>query len=459
MAKIAFFHNALGKTDGVSLEVDKWRDVLQRMGHEVIYCAGNDDVEGIHVIPELSFMHPETYDLIQNATVKLKDYDEKTLEIKIYQQAAIIKKQLLDFIEQEKIEILIPNNLLSVGYHLPALIALSEVIEEKKLPTINHNHDFYFEDSGEVEPTCQTSWDILDKYSTPQRENVINLTINKIAQGELKKRKGIEATVVPNVFDFSQPQWTMDEYNEDFRKQIGLGLNDIVLQQATRVMDRKGIELAVDVVAALNQPEVRALLEGNILYNGKSFGSSNKIVLLCTGRIEKFGISHDYQSLLQERADSQGVDLRFVGEVVKHSRGQKDDGRKVFSLWDSYLHSDFVSYPSYWEGWGNQLIEAVFANRPVMLFEYPVYQSDLKSSGLDVVSLGGEIETRDKNGLVHASLEKIQQAADEIAKILIDAERYQQIASHNFEVCKKNYSYDTLHDIISHLLKKLGVQS
>lgn len=37
MAVISFHQNRLGRTDGVSLEVDKWRAVLRdRMGHQVI---------------------------------------------------------------------------------------------------------------------------------------------------------------------------------------------------------------------------------------------------------------------------------------------------------------------------------------------------------------------------------------------------------------------------------------
>ena len=44
--------------------------------------------------------------------------------------------------------------------------------------------------------------------------------------------------------------------------------------------------------------------------------------------------------------------------------------------------SDFVTYPSLWEGWGNQLLEALRARLPLMLFEYPVYQADIKSKGL-----------------------------------------------------------------------------
>ena len=77
MSRVAFIHNALGKTDGVSLEVDKWRVVLERMGHEVFYCAGNDDVEGVFCIPELSFNHPVTYKILRNATVKLTDYNSE----------------------------------------------------------------------------------------------------------------------------------------------------------------------------------------------------------------------------------------------------------------------------------------------------------------------------------------------------------------------------------------------
>lgn len=191
MSRIAFFHNALGKTDGVSLEVDKWRTVLERMGHTVLYCAGNDDVAGVYCIPELSFHHPLTYKLLRNATVALTDYpDGEALRRDIEQAAAELKQKLLQFIRREEVDVLIPNNLLSVGYHVPAVLALSEVIAETKLPTIVHSHDFYFEDSGEVEPTCQAVWDILDKYAPPRGENVKNLVINRLAQNLLRQKKG-----------------------------------------------------------------------------------------------------------------------------------------------------------------------------------------------------------------------------------------------------------------------------
>lgn len=45
------FQNRLGRTDGVSLEVDTWRAVLHdRMEHHVWYCSGNADVPGNYVM-------------------------------------------------------------------------------------------------------------------------------------------------------------------------------------------------------------------------------------------------------------------------------------------------------------------------------------------------------------------------------------------------------------------------
>ena len=52
------------------------------------------------------------------------------------------------------------------------------------------------------------------------------------------------------------------------------------------------------------------------------------------------------------------------------------------------------------EGWGNQLLEAIRAKLPIMLFEYPVYLADIKGKGLRVVSLGDQISGKDQHGLV-----------------------------------------------------------
>ena len=433
MSRVAFIHNALGKTDGVSLEVDKWRVVLERMGHEVFYCAGNDDVEGVFCIPELSFNHPVTYKILRNATVKLTDYNsEEELKREIEGQARTLKKDIINFIRENKIEVLIPNNLLSVGYHIPAVLALNEVIKETKLPTIVHSHDFYFEDSGEVEPTCKTVWDILDNNAPPQGKNVKNIVINYLAKKQLEQKKGITAEIVPNVFDFKQNAWEKDEYNRDFRKNFGIKENDIVFLQATRILDRKGIESA-----------------------------DSRNILLCAGYVENFGISGNYYENIKKKAVEKGVEIKFIGSHISHSRG-KINGEKIYSLWDSYVYADIVTYPSLWEGWGNQFIEAVFAKLPIIAFEYTVYISDLKKVGFDIISLGDKVKAYDELGLAVLPENIISEAVQKIISVLQDKEQYKKIVDKNYKLAENNFSLEELEKIVRRIMQELndvGVKS
>lgn len=72
---------------------------------------------------------------------------------------------------------------------------------------------------------------------------------------------------------------------------------------------------------------------------------------------------------LKQKIAQTGVDALFIEELIESDRLMRD-GQKVYSLWDSYVYADFVTYPSLWEGWGNQLLEAIRARLPFLLFEY-----------------------------------------------------------------------------------------
>jgi glycosyltransferase involved in cell wall biosynthesis len=283
------------------------------------------------------------------------------------------------------------------------------------------------------------------------------VVINRIGQQALKERRGLESRVVPNVFDFDREPWQEDEYNRDFRQAIGLTANDLMFLQATRILDRKAVELAIDVIAELNKPENRAKLEGP-LYDGRRFGPNDRIVLVCAGYVEGIGLSNDYPANLQAKADELGVDIRFVGERVEHDRGTDDQGRKIYCLWDSYVQADFVTYPSIWEGWGNQFIEAIYAKLPVVIFEYPVYVSDLKQVGFEVVSLGEEIAGQDERGLVRVAPERLAEAAAGVIRYLKDADARQAAVDRNFEIARQHFSMQALARIISELLVESGIK-
>ncbi len=459
MARIAFFQNRLGRTDGVSLEVDKWRRVLtERLGHKVWYCSGNDDVPGNYIVPELYAQHPMTWKILRNGTVELTDYErEVDLEQDIYNHADTLEMRLNRFLEVNAIELLIPNNLCSGGFQPAAAIAFHRVIRRSGLPAIIHSHDFYFEDSGEVNATCQSIESIYERYFPTKLPAVQHVVINRIAQSHLRERKNLDATVVPNVFDFDQPAWVRDDYNADFREQFGIGHDDLVFLQATRVLDRKGIEMAIDIVAELDTPARRKPLAGAATAAGGRFNESSRIILLCGGIVETIGISGNYWDALKAKAAERGVDMRHVGDRVAHSRGEAD-GRKVYSLWDSYVDADFVTYPSTWEGWGNQFIEAVFAKLPVVLFEYPVWVSDLGPVGFDVVSLGRETTGTDARGLVTIDPQRVAAAADEVVDILTNPARREAMVEKNFTLGRDNFSLGNLQTLIEKLLTGAGLR-
>lgn len=111
----------------------------------------------------------------------------------------------------------------------------------------------------------------------------------------------------------------------------------------------------------------------------------------------------------------------------------------IWSFWDAYSVADVITYPSILEGWGNQLLEAVFAKKVIVLFEYDIFRSDIKPVNLDYISLGDAYDTID--GLVYVSSKIVNEAACEVLNILFDSDRYKEAVEHNFEVCRENFGF------------------
>ena len=442
--KIALAHFRTGQTDGVSLEMDKWRHVLEENGHEVVYISGTPEAE--IYLEELFYKNEKNLKFVDNAYRKLEDYqNEKELEAAVKKEAALIAKKLESKIKEAGIELLIPNNIFSLGWNLPAAVAFEKVIERLSLKTIAHHHDFYWERELYSNPVCSFVDDLLEEYFPPQIEEIEHVVINKIAQRELKKRKGLNSTVVPNVFDFKQPLWQEDQYNQDLRKKLGIKEDDLVVLHATRIAERKAIELAIEFTAKLQNEN----LSGS-LYDSRSFDEENRVVFLLPGLTED---NDQYQEFLDQQAEEHKVELIWADELFAHQR-QQQDGEKIYSLWDSYAISDLITYTSIKEGWGNQLLEALFAKKPVVVLEYPVFQSDIKEHNLELASLGGEYSRR-KDGYIKIEEEKYEPALKEALKYLKDGDYRKKAVEKNFETAAENFSYQRLEELLKGLLKQL----
>jgi hypothetical protein len=142
----------------------------------------------------------------------------------------------------------------------------------------------------------------------------------------------------------------------------------------------------------------------------------------------------------------------FIEDFVDERRIIRN-GQKIYSLWDTYVHADFVTYPSLWEGWGNQFLEAVRAKLPIMLFEYPVYVADIKNKGFRVVSLESKIAGHNKNGLAMIQPGVIETAADQAVELLTNAKIRQETLEHNFMIGQKYFSMAALYTYLEQLMR------
>ena len=120
----------------------------------------------------------------------------------------------------------------------------------------------------------------------------------------------------------------------------------------------------------------------------------------------------------------------------------------VYALYpDIYSMADVVVYPTGWEGFGNQLIEAFAAGLPSIVFEYPVYKEDIAPKGFEIVSLGDRIlDKRDAAGLVLAPHEVLEAAAERTLTILGDPQEYRRIAARNAELGAHHFGPPVLDD-------------
>jgi len=449
MSNIGMLHFKVGSTDGVSLEMDKWKLILEEMGHTVHYAGGDlGTLEGT-LIEEMYHHRPDSRKLYDNTFIALTDYDIPSYEAAFNELAAKNEARLRAWIEEKEIDFLIPHNIWSVAANPTVAPALTKLVRELQIPTFTHNHDFYWERVDGVALTCRAAVDLADFHLPPRDPLIKHGVINSLAQKQLRERKAIDSIVIPNVFDFDAPHWEADEYNQDFRERIGLRENDVFILQATRITRRKGIELAIDFVAALNSPERRAKMVGEGLYNGRSFTEDSRIVFVLAGYAQDD--TTGYVGELRDKIAQTGIDALFIEDVVDGRREMRD-GQKIYSLWDTYVYADFITYPSLWEGWGNQLLEALRIKLPFLLFEYPVYTADIKQSGLQAVSLGEEVTSWDKNGLAQVPQKAIEQAADQAVALLTNSERHQEMVEHNFQVGKKYYSMDALRKYLTDIM-------
>ncbi len=411
--RIGIVGTRLAGVDGVTFEAAKWESVLERMGHEVRLCAGEIDAlrPSARLVPAMHFTYPQAARV--TAAAFDPDSDPTAVRHEVERLADLLLPVLRNWVEAQGIELVIVENAWAIPMQLPLAVALRRLIEESGLPAIGHHHDYWWERERFAE--CVVP-DLLDYAFPPDLPNVRHVSINSLAARQLEERRGIRSTVVPNVFDFESPRPRRSPgVRSRLRRELGMADGGLLVVQPTRVVRRKGIELAIDLVGRLGDPDA---------------------LLLITSPAGDEGL--DYLVQLERLAERAKVRLRYAADRFVPDDLEGQPIRPAHSLHDAYLAADLITYPSLYEGYGNALVEAVFYGVPVVVNRYPVYDADIRPLGLRMIEIQEAIT---------------DETVEEVKGLLANPRRIREIGRQNFEIGRRHLSYQVLRRRLRSLLK------
>lgn len=381
--------------DGVTLESVKVANVLESLGHSVVWFAGRLDGEfspGVEV--------PAAYfDTAANSSLNDRVFGHQTCTAatldEIDEQAEHLRSELADFVRHHDVDVLMPQNASAIPMQVPLGVAISRYLEATQMPALAHHHDFGWERSR-FWPNAIGA--LLEEAFPPSHPGLGHLVINSIARSELLDRKGLGSRLLPNIMDFSTAPEPADP--ERFKQLAGLAADDVVLLQPTRMVPRKGIEDSFELAARLGDDAIKVVVTHPEPDEGE-----------------------DYVDELCASAQRLGVNFRVV--PVGADLGA--------TLSDAYAAADLVTYPSRIEGFGNALLEALYFKRPLLVNRYPVYVTDIEPLGVEAIEMDGRIT---------------DEVVAAVAALLEDPEKWSGAVERNYEIGRRHFSYS----VASHVL-------
>jgi glycosyltransferase involved in cell wall biosynthesis len=175
--------------------------------------------------------------------------------------------------------------------------------------------------------------------------------------------------------------------------------------QPTRVVPRKWIERAVELVSLL--------------------GLSNPRLVVSHEAGDEGGL---YAKRVLEYAQRLDVGVIYMGEKVGSSRCFKANSDKKYTIDDVYQSADLVTYPSGYEGFGNAFVESIYFKRPIVVNRYSIFVEDIEPCGFDVIPFEGFVT---------------KEIGDRIMQFL-EPENVRTTVDKNYELGQKYFSYEVL---------------
>jgi len=309
----------LGGPDGVSVQAATWGRALERLGYTVRRVAGAL-VDGVRpgdvVVPGLG-VSAETAPGPEGQPPAGVEPPEP----------AVIREALAGC------DVVVVENVLSLPLNLVAAGALAEalgrILEDGGARVVLHHHDLAWQRSETAHVSTLP----------PLLPGALHVTINDFSRAELADR-GLPAVTVRNAFDLDAPPGR----REAARAALGAGPDDLVVLQPTRAVARKNIPLAL------------ALAEGL----AERRPASGAVTFWLPGPAED-----GYAPALERMVARARVPVLMTRPGDLHLAGAPSN------MADAYAACDLVVFPSTeGEGFGQPVIESVWARRPLAVARY-----------------------------------------------------------------------------------------
>jgi len=299
--------------------------------------------------------------------------------------------------------------------HVPLGLAITETIAETQIPCIAHHHDFYWE---RLRYSVNAVNDYLCMAFPPNLPNISHVVINSEAREQLALRTGISSCVIPNVFDFDNPpSFDLDKAHE-FKAALGVKPDDRIILQPTRVVQRKGIEHAIELVKQLDDPKIKLVVSHEAGDEG-----------------------YEYANWLKTFAKEHCVDLHMVMVNITDPWNEKRKPDNTYSLKDVYAFADFITYPSLCEGFGNAFLEAIYFKKPLLINRYATFVRDIEPHGFDLTVMDG-----------YLSVETVQS----VKEVMNSPKRKQVMVDKNYQIASRHFSYHTLRNRLNFVMNDLN---
>ena len=411
MKRIGFVSTRIAGTDGVSLETFKWYQVLERNGYECFFFAGQLDTppDKSMLEPKAHFEDPEILEMHNQFFGTCRR--DVSLSKRVHELKEHLKKKLYEFCKEFEIELLIPENALAIPMNIPLGMAITEFVAETCIPVIAHHHDFSWERKRFLINAVQ---DFICYAFPPNLHTIRHVVINSAASRELSFRRGISNVIIPNVFDFKNPPPEKNPKSKRLREELGFSDEDLFVLQPTRVVPRKWIERAVELVSLLGMERPRLVVSHPLGDEGDQ-----------------------YAARIVEYAERLGVEVIYIGDKIGPARCFGAGTEDGYTMDDVYQAADVVTYPSGYEGFGNAFLEAIYFKKPVVVNRYSIFVEDIEPCGFDVIAFESFVSRDVVESLKH----------------FLEPQNLRPALEKNYELGKKFFSYEVLEKKLLHLLE------